>query len=251
MNLKIGRENICRHTIGKENVHSMFNEKGAHLIRVVMSNGIIISSTYFKRKDIYKQTWTFLDAVTKNQIDHVMLDNKHRSWVSNFRSYKGANANTDHYLVVATLTEKFSILWKENKNRNKDILTDYQTGFRRRKSTTDHIFTIRQVMKKIYEYNKEYHILFIDFKQAYDSIDSEQLWTILRNFVNEKKTIYMVMSRQVTPKSNLKVYGYSFEQVKKFKYLGLNINEKKHTIKISFMMANKSYYVMKEMFMWN
>jgi len=55
------------------------------------------------------------------------------------------------------------------------ILAEYQTGFRRGKSTTDHIFTLRQLMEKYYEYNKDLHILFVGFKQAYDSIDREQL----------------------------------------------------------------------------
>lgn len=46
-----------------------------------------------------------------------MIDNKYRSWFSNVRSYRGADADTDHYLVVATLTEKLSNLWKDNTNR--------------------------------------------------------------------------------------------------------------------------------------
>jgi len=52
------------------------------------------------------------------------------------------------------------------------------------------------------------------------------------------------MSRQVTPKSNLKIHGYSFEQVKEFKYLGVNINEENNMheeIKIRLMIANKIY----------
>jgi hypothetical protein len=35
--------------------------------------------------------------------------------------------------------------------------------------------------------------------------------------VNEAKTKYMMMSRQVIQKNNIKVNGYSFEQVEKFK----------------------------------
>jgi hypothetical protein len=73
-----------------------------------------------------------------------------------------------------------------------NIFTDYQTGFRRRKSTTDHIFTIRQVMEKFYSDNEDLHILFVDFKQAYDSIDLEQLWIILRNFGTPKKLVKLV-----------------------------------------------------------
>jgi sorting nexin-29 len=69
--------------------------------------------------------------------------------------------------------------------------------------------------------------------------------------VNEVKTKYMFMSRQVTPKNNIKVIGYSFEQVEEFKYLGVNINEKNNMhneIKIGICAANRSYYAMKEMF---
>jgi sorting nexin-29 len=73
-----------------------------------------------------------------------------------------------------------------------DILTNYQTGFRRGKSTTDHIFTIRQVMEKFYEYNKDLHILSVDFKQSYDSIEREQLWITLRNFGIPRKLMRLV-----------------------------------------------------------
>jgi hypothetical protein len=31
-------------------------------------------------------------------------------------------------------------------------------------------------MKKYYEFNEKQHLLFIDFKQAYDSISRKELW---------------------------------------------------------------------------
>ena len=36
----------------------------------------------------------------------------------------------------------------------KEIIGDYQCGFRRNRSTTDHIFCIRQVLEKKWEYNE-------------------------------------------------------------------------------------------------
>lgn len=50
------------------------------------------------------------------------------------------------------------------------VIGDYQCGFRKGKSTIDHIFTLRQIISKHYEYNKNIHLVFEDFKQAYDNI---------------------------------------------------------------------------------
>ena len=49
-------------------------------------------------------------------------------------------------------------------------------------STTDHIFGIRQILKKKWEYNEAVHQLFIDFKKAYDSVRRENLYIILIEF---------------------------------------------------------------------
>lgn len=54
-------------------------------------------------------------------------------------------------------------------------LGDYQCGFRVNHSTTDHLFTIRQIHEKAYEYNINLHNLYIDFKQALDSISREAM----------------------------------------------------------------------------
>jgi len=52
-----------------------------------------------------------------------------------------------------------------------EIVGKYQCGFRKGKSTVDHIHTIRQLAEKHYEYNKDLQLVFIDFKQAHDSIN--------------------------------------------------------------------------------
>ena len=63
------------------------------------------------------------------------------------------------------------------------VIGDHQCGFRRNRSTTDHIFCIRQILeKKKWEYNEAVHQLFIDFKKAYDSVRNEVLYNILIEF---------------------------------------------------------------------
>jgi len=56
-----------------------------------------------------------------------------------------------------------------------------QCGFRRKRSTTDHIFCIRHTLEKDWEYSEAVHHLFVDFKKASDSVRTQ----VLRNILNE------------------------------------------------------------------
>ena len=63
-----------------------------------------------------------------------------------------------------------------------EVSGDHKCEFRRNRSTTDHIFCIRQILEKKWEYNEAVHQLFIDFKKAYDSVRREVLYNILIEF---------------------------------------------------------------------
>ena len=70
----------------------------------------------------------------------------------------------------------------------KAIIKDHQCGFRRNKSTIDHIFCIQ----KKWEYNEEVHQVFIDFKKAYDSVRREVLYKIVIEFGILKKLVRLI-----------------------------------------------------------
>lgn len=61
-------------------------------------------------------------------------------------------------------------------------LGEYQCGFRNDRSTTDQLFSIRQILEKCYEHNVDTHHLFIDFKSAYDSVTRSYIWMAMRDF---------------------------------------------------------------------
>jgi hypothetical protein len=62
-------------------------------------------------------------------------------------------------------------------------ITGYdQCGLRRNRSTTDQIFCICQLLEKTWEYNETVHRLFMDFKNAYDSVRREILYNIFIEF---------------------------------------------------------------------
>ena len=60
-------------------------------------------------------------------------------------------------------------------NRQSEImestLGEYQAGFWPNRSTVHNIFTQRQMYEKCCEHNTELHNVFIDFNQAFDSIN--------------------------------------------------------------------------------
>jgi len=65
-------------------------------------------------------------------------------------------------------------------------------GFRHSRSTTDHIFCIRHILEKKWEYNETLHQLFIDFKKACDSVRKEALYNILIEFGIPMKLVRLI-----------------------------------------------------------
>ena len=70
-----------------------------------------------------------------------------------------------------------------------EILGEYQCGFRGGRSTTDHLFTIRLLLEKSWEFNMEHWHMFVDLKQAYDSVHRPSMWKVLKDFNIPKKLI--------------------------------------------------------------
>uniref|UniRef100_A0A2S2NGN5 Transposon TX1 uncharacterized protein n=1 Tax=Schizaphis graminum TaxID=13262 RepID=A0A2S2NGN5_SCHGA len=109
---------------------------------------------------------------------------------------KGNTAKVENYRGISLLDTSYKVLslavLKRLEGYAVDIIGEYQCGFTRGKSTTDHIFTIRQIMEKYYEHDKDLYMIFVDFKQAYDSVNRQQLWTALRNFGIPEKLVKMI-----------------------------------------------------------
>ena len=71
-----------------------------------------------------------------------------------------------------------------------EIIGEYQCGFTRNRSTVDHIFSIRQMLQKMWEYNRDVSQLFTDFEKAYHSIKRESFFDIIIKFGVPKKLEY-------------------------------------------------------------
>jgi hypothetical protein len=96
---------------------------------------------------------------------------------------KGDKTDCSNYRSISLLPTTHKILPNTLLSRltpkAEEIIGDHKCGFRRRRSTIDHIFCIRQVLEKKWEYNEAVDNLFIDFKKVYDSVRREALYNIL------------------------------------------------------------------------
>ena len=59
-------------------------------------------------------------------------------------------------------------------------LPNVQAGFRKGRGTRDQIANIRWIIKKAREFQKNIYFCFIDYAKAFDSVDHNKLWKILK-----------------------------------------------------------------------
>ncbi|KYM99339.1 Craniofacial development protein 2 [Cyphomyrmex costatus] len=103
-NGKIGNNNNNLDEImGRHGLGEARNNNGERLIDLCMANRLFIGSTRFPHKDIHKYTWQAPDGVTRNQIDHVLIDKKHLKSLLDVRTMRSADMYSDHKLVVAKI----------------------------------------------------------------------------------------------------------------------------------------------------
>jgi exonuclease III len=105
---KIGREDIFKPIIGNESLHEASNDNGVRVVNFATSKNLIVKSKTFPHCDSHKHTWTS-DGVTHNQIDHVLIDKRRHLNILDVRSFRGADCNIDHCMVVAKLRERISL----------------------------------------------------------------------------------------------------------------------------------------------
>ena len=60
-------------------------------------------------------------------------------------------------------------------------LPDVQAGFRKGRGTRDQIANIHWIIKKAREFQKNIYFAFIDYAKAFDCVDHNKLWKILRD----------------------------------------------------------------------
>ncbi|XP_048481716.1 uncharacterized protein LOC125489586 [Plutella xylostella] len=123
-NAQVGREAAFMPTIGKHSKHATTNDNGLRLISFATARALVIKSTMFPHKDIHKGTWKSPDGKTVNQIDHAVIDDRHKSTIQDVRSYRGPDCDSDHYLLGIQLRARITVKRRNNTRKEEPINLD-------------------------------------------------------------------------------------------------------------------------------
>ena len=105
-NAKIGSNNRgYEEVIGTQGIGEM-NENSEMYADLCSFNRLLIGGSVFPHRRIHKATWVSPDHRTENQIDHICLSQKFRRSMQDVRVHRGADAASDHHLVLTKLKLK-------------------------------------------------------------------------------------------------------------------------------------------------
>jgi endonuclease/exonuclease/phosphatase family metal-dependent hydrolase len=119
-NAKPGKEQSHKDITGRHSLHEVTNNNGHRLMQYAGINSFKVLSTWYPRKDIHKGTWKIPGTNDTNQIDHILVSKKWATDIENIRTYRGANSDSDHFLVGARLKQKIALVTRnrtENRKR--------------------------------------------------------------------------------------------------------------------------------------
>ena len=72
------------------------------------------------------------------------------------------------------------VLINRIRDKTENVIAEVQGGFRRGRGCTDQIFTVRQICEKYLGKGKDVYFAFLDLEKAYDRVDRDAMWNVLR-----------------------------------------------------------------------
>ena len=97
---------------------------------------------------------------------------------------KGNTKECSSYHIIALISHASKVMLKILQARLQQYVNhqppDVQTGFRKGRGNRDQIASIHWIIKKAREFQKNIYFCFIDYAKAFDCVDCNKLWKILK-----------------------------------------------------------------------
>ena len=103
---------------------------------------------------------------------------------------KGNAKECSNYHTIALISHACKVMLKILQARLQQYmnheLPDVQAGFRKGRETRDQIANIFWITEKAREFQKNIYFCFIDYAKAFDCVDHNKLWKILKEIGNTR-----------------------------------------------------------------
>ncbi|KAK2164497.1 hypothetical protein NP493_1413g00067 [Ridgeia piscesae] len=171
LNAKIGSDNSgYEEVMGRQGLGKM-NENDEMLADFCAFNNMIIGGSAFPHRRIHKATWVSPDHRTENQIDHICIGRKFRRSMQDVRVQRGADAASDHHLMLARMKMKL-----KKRDVKRSTRTQYNVDFLKDRVTTETFrFTVRNKHEALQDLLDEGNMDIDTQWQQIKEIDEEQL----------------------------------------------------------------------------
>ena len=153
------------------------------------SKFLCVSSSLFLNFWAHTQTYTD-DAV---KVLHSMCQQiwKTQQWPQDWKRSaftpvpkKGNAKECSNYCTIALISHASKLMLKIFQARLQQYvnheLSNVQAGFRKGRGTRDQIANICWIIEKAKEFQKNFYFWFIDYVKAFDCVDHNKLWKILK-----------------------------------------------------------------------
>ena len=102
-------------------------------------------------------------------------------------SFHSSPKECSNYCTIALISHASKVMLKNLQTRLQQYvnheLPDVQAGFRKGRQTRDQIANICWFMEKSREFQKNIHFCFIDYAKAFNCVDHNKVWKILKEMV--------------------------------------------------------------------
>jgi len=98
-------------------------------------------------------------------------------------------------------------------------LSDVWTGFRKGRGARDQIANIRWIMEKAREFQKNIYFCFIDYAKAFDCVDQNKLWEILKEMGMPDHLTFLLRNLYAGQEATVRT-GHGLVQIGKWVHQG-------------------------------